>query len=135
MHGQAPSGPCRWLTARPGVREAWDECVWAAAQQASGKRLLLVSRLAVLCFALFAGVWSIILIHIGIDINWLFFVIGLLVASVFPPISFLLTWNAVPKVTAAALLLPHATLPADTLPLNTPPSVLPHALHACLHAC
>ena len=63
-----------------------------------GPQLLLVSRLAVLVFALFSGVWSIALIHIGIDINWLFFVIGLLVASVFPPISFLLTWNAVPKV-------------------------------------
>lgn len=60
--------------------------------------MLIVSRLSVLVFALFAGVWSIILIKIGIDINWLFFVIGLLVASVFPPISFLLTWNAVPKV-------------------------------------
>ena len=60
--------------------------------------MLTVSRLSVLIFALLAGVWSIILIQIGIDINWLFFVIGLLVASVFPPISFLLTWNAVPKV-------------------------------------
>lgn len=64
----------------------------------NGPQLLLVSRLSVLVFALFSGVWSIALIHIGIDINWLFFVIGLLVASVFPPISFLLTWNAVPKV-------------------------------------
>lgn len=61
-------------------------------------QMLIVSRLSVLVFALFSGVWSIILIRIGIDINWLFFVIGLLVASVFPPISFLLTWNAVPKV-------------------------------------
>ena len=61
-------------------------------------QMLIVSRLSVLTFALFAGVWSIALIHIGININWLFFVIGLLVASVFPPISFLLTWNAVPKV-------------------------------------
>ena len=60
--------------------------------------MLIVSRLAVLIFALLAGIWSIILIRIGININWLFFVIGLLVASVFPPISFLLTWNAVPKV-------------------------------------
>ena len=47
-------------------------------------QMLIVSRLSVLIFALFAGVWSIILIKIGIDINWLFFVIGLLVASVFP---------------------------------------------------
>ena len=67
---------------------------------------MLVSRLAVLVFALFSGVWSIALIKIGIDINWLFFVIGLLVASVFPPISFLLTWNAVPKVTRSELLFP-----------------------------
>lgn len=63
-------------------------------------QLLLISRLAVLVFALFSGVWSIALIKIGIDINWLFFVIGLLVASVFPPISFLITWNAVPKVSS-----------------------------------
>ncbi|CAK0737642.1 hypothetical protein CVIRNUC_000946 [Coccomyxa viridis] len=72
--------------------------------KAAGREMLIVSRLSVLTFALFAGVWSIILIKIGIDINWLFFVIGLLVASVFPPISFLLIWNAVPKgaaITAA----------------------------------
>ncbi|CAL8469194.1 g8735 [Coccomyxa elongata] len=72
---------------------------------AGSRELLLVSRLAVLVFALFSGVWSIALIHIGIDINWLFFVIGLLVASVFPPISFLLTWNAVPKGAAIASAL------------------------------
>ncbi len=66
--------------------------------------MLIVSRLSVLIFALFAGVWSIILIKIGIDINWLFFVIGLLVASVFPPISFLLTWNAVPKARLNSIL-------------------------------
>lgn len=71
--------------------------------QASGKRMLAVSRLAVLGFALFAGVWSIVLVRIGIDINWLFFVIGLLVASVFPPISFLLTWNAVPRARVGGL--------------------------------
>jgi hypothetical protein len=67
-------------------------------------QMLTVSRLSVLTFALFAGVWSIALIKIGIDINWLFFVIGLLVASVFPPISFLLTWNAVGKV-----CIPHVS--------------------------
>ena len=72
-------------------------------------QMLIVSRLSVLVFALFAGVWSIILIKIGIDINWLFFVIGLLVASVFPPISFLLTWNAVPKVRLTSQALPKQT--------------------------
>ena len=39
-------------------------------------------------------------LKIGININWLFFVIGLLVASVFPPITFLITWNRVGKVRA-----------------------------------
>lgn len=61
-------------------------------------QVLLVSRLSVLGFGLFSGVFCIILLRIGININWLFFVVGLLVASVFPPISFLITWNKVPKV-------------------------------------
>ena len=124
--------------------------------RAAGKEILLVSRLASLTFGLLSGVFCIVLLQIGININWLFFVIGwvahrcrapvctplsvcmlehdhhssgrsvrgsvshrstwkglvvkrsshqagfadcrLLVASVFPPISFLLTWNKVGKV-------------------------------------
>ena len=127
--------------------------------QAAGKEILLLSRLASLTFGLLSGVFCIVLLQIGININWLFFVIGyvagrcsapssvpwhcplaclsittfhrvagraealsltsqrwkdrwvkqlslgctlltcrLLVASVFPPISFLLTWNKVGKV-------------------------------------
>ena len=76
--------------------------------------MLIVSRLSVLTFALFAGVWSIILIKIGIDINWLFFVIGLLVASVFPPISFLLIWNAVPKACPSALIVNNQANPSGS---------------------
>jgi hypothetical protein len=125
--------------------------------RAAGKEILLVSRLASLTFGLLSGVFCIVLLQIGININWLFFVIGwvacscsapvciatvclhacaspplqvagrsealsiisqhgrhwwfhqaltrldsadcrLLVASVFPPISLLLTWNKVGKV-------------------------------------
>lgn len=97
-------------------------------------QLLLVSRLAVLVFALFSGVWSIALIHIGIDINWLFFVIGLLVASVFPPISFLLTWNAVPKVCDTHLtLLQRSSSIKESIPLvrDTPTLMLEKLVDSC----
>lgn len=72
--------------------------------RAQGGEILMVSRLASLTFGLLAGVFCIILLQIGISINWLFFVIGLMVASVFPPISFLLCWNKVGRwaaITAA----------------------------------
>ena len=44
--------------------------------RATGKEILLVSRLASLTFGLLSGVFCIVLLQIGININWLFFVIG-----------------------------------------------------------
>jgi urea-proton symporter len=44
--------------------------------RAAGKEILLVSRLASLTFGLLSGVFCIVLLQIGININWLFFVIG-----------------------------------------------------------
>ena len=44
--------------------------------RAAGKEILLVSRLASLTVGLLSGVFCIVLLQIGININWLFFVIG-----------------------------------------------------------
>ncbi|CAL5222256.1 g4593 [Coccomyxa viridis] len=72
--------------------------------KASGKELLLVTRITVFVFGMFTGVLSIILFVVGISVNLIFLVVGLVVSSAVPPLAFLLTWRKVPRgaaITAA----------------------------------
>lgn len=65
--------------------------------KASGKELLLVTRITVFVFGMFTGVLSIILFVVGISVNLIFLVVGLVVSSAVPPLAFMLTWSKVPR--------------------------------------
>ncbi|MCO5577813.1 hypothetical protein L7F22_031646 [Adiantum nelumboides] len=65
--------------------------------EADGQELLYVSRVAVLSIGIGMGAFSCFLYKVGIDVNFLFFVSGLMISSTVPALTFMLTWSAVPK--------------------------------------
>lgn len=69
---------------------------------ATGKELLLVSQIAVCILGISMGAFSCFIYKINVDVNFLFLVIGLLISSSVPPLSFMLVWPAVPKNAAIA---------------------------------
>lgn len=64
---------------------------------AQGAELLYVSRAAVFIIGMAMGLFSCFIYKVGIDVNFLFLVMGLLVSSTVPPLTFMLIWPAVPK--------------------------------------
>ncbi|MCO5581170.1 hypothetical protein L7F22_035048 [Adiantum nelumboides] len=64
--------------------------------QATGKELLLVSRIAVVILGIGMGAFSCFIYKVNVDVNFLFLVVGLLISSSVPPLSFMLVWPAVP---------------------------------------
>lgn len=65
--------------------------------QATEQELLYVSRVAVLSIGIAMGAFSCFIYKVGIDVNFLFLVMGLMVSSTVPPLTFMLMWPAVPK--------------------------------------
>eukprot|EP00250_Pteridium_aquilinum_P011531 c20130_g1_i1 orf=235-2172(+) len=65
--------------------------------QATGKELLLVSRIAVVIIGIGMGAFSCLIFKVNVDVNFLFLIVGLLISSSVPPLSFMLIWPAVPK--------------------------------------
>ncbi|MCO5577805.1 hypothetical protein L7F22_031638 [Adiantum nelumboides] len=65
--------------------------------EADGQELLYVSRVAVLSIGIGMGGFSCFIYKVGIDVNFLFFVSGLMISSTVPALTFMLTWSAVPK--------------------------------------
>lgn len=70
--------------------------------QATGKELLYVSRAAVFIIGIAMGAFSCFIFKVNIDVNFLFLVVGLMVSSTVPPLSFMLVWPSVPKGAAIA---------------------------------
>lgn len=70
--------------------------------KATGKELLYVSRAAVLITGIAMGAFSCFIFKVNIDVNFLFLVVGLMVSSAVPPLSFMLVWPSVPKGAAIA---------------------------------
>lgn len=70
--------------------------------QATGQELLYVSRAAVFSIGIAMGAFACLIYKVNIDVNFLFLVMGLMVSSTVPPLTFMLLWPAVPKEAAMA---------------------------------
>lgn len=60
---------------------------------ASGKKILQVSRMVVLGFGCFMGLLAVILNKAGVSLGWMYLAMGVLIGSAVLPISFMLLWR------------------------------------------
>ncbi|KAL3698887.1 hypothetical protein R1sor_012963 [Riccia sorocarpa] len=72
---------------------------------ATSQEILAVSRLSVCGFGLLVGGFSCFCLKVGVDVNFLFFVAGLLVSSASVPIASMIMWKDVPATAAIASAL------------------------------
>ncbi|KDP35415.1 hypothetical protein JCGZ_10798 [Jatropha curcas] len=62
-------------------------------QNASGNKILKVSRIFVLGFGCFMGILAVILNKAGVSLGWMYLAMGVLVGSAVLPIAFMLLWS------------------------------------------
>ena len=60
---------------------------------ASGKKILQVSRMVVLGFGCFMGLLAVILNKAGVSLGWMYLAMGVLIGSAVLPIAFMLLWR------------------------------------------
>lgn len=60
---------------------------------ASGKKILKVSRAVVLGFGCFMGLLAVILNMVGVSLGWMYLAMGVLIGSAVLPIAFMLLWS------------------------------------------
>ncbi|XP_004512370.1 urea-proton symporter DUR3 [Cicer arietinum] len=60
---------------------------------ASGKKILKVSRLVVLVFGCFMGLLAVILNKAGVSLGWMYLAMGVFIGSAVIPIAFMLLWR------------------------------------------
>ncbi|EOY25434.1 Solute:sodium symporters,urea transmembrane transporters [Theobroma cacao] len=60
---------------------------------ASGKKILSVSRAVVLGFGCFMGLFAVILNKAGVSLGWMYLAMGVLIGSAVLPIAFMLLWR------------------------------------------
>jgi len=63
---------------------------------ASGKQIIRVSRIVIIVFGLTMGVFGIVLHHIGLNLNWVYLFMGIIIGAAVFPVAFVLTWRNVP---------------------------------------
>ena len=71
---------------------------------ASGKKILQVSRFVILVFGCFMGLLAVILNKAGVSLGWMYLAMGVLIGSAVLPIAFMLLWrkaNAVGAISGA----------------------------------
>lgn len=69
---------------------------------ATGKEIIIVSRVAIAVFGLLMGVLGIILNEIGINLGWLYLFMGVLIGSAVCPVAFSISWSRCSGVAAIA---------------------------------
>ncbi|CAL5219522.1 g1369 [Coccomyxa viridis] len=70
--------------------------------RASAKQLIAVSRTVVVLYGLVMGALSCIFNAAGIDLNWLFLLMGIMIGPAVPPVTFCLTWNRATRAGAVS---------------------------------
>lgn len=73
---------------------------------ASGKKILKVSRAVVLGFGCFMGLLAVILNKAGVSLGWMYLAMGILIGSAVLPIAFMLLWrkaNAIGAILGAII--------------------------------
>mmetsp|Transcript_26647 Transcript_26647/g.68655 ORF Transcript_26647/g.68655 Transcript_26647/m.68655 type:complete len:685 (+) Transcript_26647:445-2499(+) len=81
--------------------------------QASNEKLLLVSRIMVGVYAVVSGVIAIILLEIGLNLGWVYLVMGIIIGSAVFPLAACITWkkcSAVAAVTSSLVGMPLAIM-------------------------
>lgn len=71
---------------------------------ASGKKILQVSRFVIFVFGCFMGLLAVILNKAGVSLGWMYLAMGVLIGSAVLPIAFMLLWrkaNAVGAISGA----------------------------------
>jgi len=61
--------------------------------EATGKQILFVSRLVIVVYGLFMGVFAIILQTIGLNLGWVYLFMGVVIGSAVIPLWNLMTWD------------------------------------------
>jgi hypothetical protein len=61
--------------------------------EATGKQILLVSRVVIVVFGLFMGCFAIILQEIGLNLGWVYLFMGVVIGSAVCPLWNMLTWK------------------------------------------
>ena len=62
-------------------------------RKASGKDIILVSRIVILVYGVLSGILAIILLKIGISLGWVYLFMGVVVGSAVMPMAFAITWG------------------------------------------
>ena len=60
---------------------------------ATGKQVIMISRIAIVGFGIFSGVLGIILNKIGISLGWLYLFMGVVIGSAVFPVAFAISWS------------------------------------------
>lgn len=71
---------------------------------ATGKKILQVSRYVIFVFGCFMGLLAVILNKVGVSLGWMYLAMGVLIGSAVIPIAFMLLWrkaNAVGAISGA----------------------------------
>eukprot|EP00871_Galdieria_phlegrea_P004611 jgi/Galph1/5150/GphlegSOOS_G3780.1 len=63
---------------------------------ATGKQIIRISRIVIIVFGLTMGVFGIVLHHIGLNLNWVYLFMGIIIGAAVFPVAFVLTWKQVP---------------------------------------
>lgn len=61
--------------------------------KASGKKMILVARCAVIGYGILSGVLAIVLLKIGLNLGWVYLAMGVIIGSAVLPIAFSITWK------------------------------------------
>lgn len=61
--------------------------------KATGRQIVLISRVVILVFGLLMGVLGIILNQIGVNLGWLYLFMGVLIGSAVFPVAFSISWS------------------------------------------
>ena len=61
--------------------------------EATGPQILFVSRIVIVAFGLFMGVFSIVLFEIGLNLGWVYLFMGVVIGSAVVPLWNLMTWK------------------------------------------
>jgi len=61
--------------------------------EATGDQILKVSRIVIVCFGLFMGVFSIALFELGLNLGWVYLYMGVVIGSAVIPLWNMMTWK------------------------------------------
>ena len=77
--------------------------------KATGKQIVMVTRISIVCFGIFMGILAIILFEIGLSLGWVYLFMGIAIGGAVFPIYACLTWKKA-SATGAIIAAPCGTI-------------------------